>query len=271
MDAALVVAGISSVVSLLSAGFAWRAQIAATDRKALRDKEARDDERRSQAKVVLDRYRGPLLDAVWQLGDRIDGIRHRHFLDYTVAGTGREQDAKLTTLFRFAQYFGWCEVVRTEVQLLRFENEQDTRLVAGLIVDARWALASSRIDGEARLWADAQRAIGELMAHGADRPRSTVRGHGAFRRDFDELFAPWMDSFSADVLAPTAVKNDRLRLLQWALMGLARMLDEEDAYAASTGEWTQRAAAEIRTHPAPDAPARPEAILRQHLAACGAA
>ena len=49
------------------------------------------------------------------------------FFAYLSRGSGREQDAKLTTLFRFAYYLGWREFVRTEVQLLRFENEGDTR------------------------------------------------------------------------------------------------------------------------------------------------
>ena len=52
------------------------------------------EERRSDAKVVLDRYRGPLLDAAWQLGDRLDSIRHRGFLSIFVRGqrsrAGRE-------------------------------------------------------------------------------------------------------------------------------------------------------------------------------------
>lgn len=252
---------------MLSAGFTWRAQIAATDRKAMRDREARDDERRSQAKIVLDRYRGPLLDAVWQLGDRIDSIRYRDFLDHTVEGSGREQDAKLTTLFRFSQYFAWCEVVRTEVQLLRFENEDDTRLVAGLLGDARWILASGRVDGGARLWADEQRGIGELMIGSSESARSTVRGNAAFRRDYADVFAPWMERFAADLLAPAAVTNDRLRLLHWALMGLARLLDEENAYATNTREWTERASSELRDHPGPAAPTEPEATLRQHLSA----
>lgn len=270
MDVALVVAVISGAVSLASAGFAWRAQLAVTDRQALRDREARDEERRSQAKVVLDRYRGPLLDAVWQLGDRIDNIRHRDFLDNLVDGSGREQDAKLTTLFRFAHYFGWREIVRTEVQLLRFENEDDTRLVAGLLGDVAWLLATDTLDGgRARLWSDKQRAIGELMAGDPERPRPTVRGHAAFHCDFDAMFAPWMARFADEVLTPAAVTSDRLRFLHWALMGLVQLLDEEHAYAVS--EWIERAAAEVRACPVSDVVTKLEASLRKHLAACGAA
>jgi hypothetical protein len=58
----------------------------------------------------------------------MDNIRNKDFLAYLIKGSGREQDAKLTTLCRIANYLGWREFVRTEVQLLRFENEEDTRL-----------------------------------------------------------------------------------------------------------------------------------------------
>src|SRR5690349_15659098 len=174
MNTALVVACISGVVALASAAFAgWtRLEVAKQERKG------RAEERRSDAKVVLDRYRGPLLDAAWQLGHRVDNIRHRGFFEYLSEGSGREQDAKLTTLFRFANYLGWREYVRTEVQLLRFENEGDTRLTAAFLDDVTRVLASNKLDGTwAMLWSDEQRGIGELMTEHPSGASSIVRGH----------------------------------------------------------------------------------------------
>jgi hypothetical protein len=85
--------------------------------EAKQEREDKAKERRSDAKVVLDRYRGPLLDAAWQLGDRLDNIRNRRFfLAYLSDNSGRAEDAKLTTLFRIANYFGWREYIRREVQ-----------------------------------------------------------------------------------------------------------------------------------------------------------
>lgn len=75
MNTALVVACISGVVALASAGLsAWTQQ-----QVMKQEKQGRPEERRSDAKVVLDRYRGPLLDAAWQLGDRLDNIRNNQF------------------------------------------------------------------------------------------------------------------------------------------------------------------------------------------------
>jgi hypothetical protein len=266
VDTALIVAVISGVFAVASAVLAWRAQVEVTKYRARLDKEAREEERRSEAKKVLDRYRGPLMDAAWQLGNRIDNIRHRGFLDFLKNGSGREHDAKLTTLFRVAQYFGWREFVRGEVQLLRFENEKDTRLVSGLLNDVAWVFATDSLhDGRAMmLWEDEQRGIGELMA--SDRPRpSGVRGHAAFYRDYEKVFAPWMERLAEDLLSPAAVGSERLRLLQWALFGLVRRLDEERTYGPS--EWIARAEQEIRT--VAPGESEPEVRLREDLAETG--
>jgi hypothetical protein len=241
VDTALVVACISGVVAIGSAAFSGWTQLHVT--KLERESKAR--ERRSDAKVVLDRYRGPLLDAASQLGDRVDNIRHKNFFAY-LSASGRERDARLTTLFRFAYYLGWREFVRTEVQLLRFENEEDTRLAAALLSDITWTLSSDQVDGTwAMLWGDEQRGIGELMIEQPSGSSTIVRGHAAFHRDYDETFAPWMERFASDLFSHVAVKSNRLRLLQWALCGLVQQLDEEGAYA---GGWIDRSVAEICRH-----------------------
>jgi hypothetical protein len=90
VNTALVVACISGVVALASVGLSAWTQLQVTKREG----QDQAEERRSDAKVVLDRYRGPLLDAAWQLGDRLDSIRNRDFLAYLSEGSGREQDAK---------------------------------------------------------------------------------------------------------------------------------------------------------------------------------
>jgi hypothetical protein len=266
VDTALLVAGLSGLVALASAAVSRSTQLKLTKLTTEREKEAKAEERRSAAKVVLDRCRGPLLDAAWQLGDIVDNIRHRDFLDYLSPGSGREQDAKFTTLFRFARYLGWREYVRTEVQLLRFENETDTRLVAGFLDDVSWVLASDRLDGEwAMLWGDEQRGIGELMTEPLSGASSLVRGHAAFRRDYAKTFAPWMERLAGDLLTPAAVTSDRLRVLQWALSGLVSRLDEEKAY--STAGWMARSADEIGRLAWQESMTNAERRVREHLAA----
>ena len=186
------------------------------------------------------------------------------FLAYLAEGSGRRQDAKLTTLFRFAQYFGWRELMRREVQLLRFDNEDDTRLVSGFLNDVAAICASDKVgDGVwAMLWVEEQRGLGELMADPSG--AAGVRGHASFRGDYEKVFAPWMERFAGDVLSPEALESHRLRLLQWALFGLVRRLDEERAYYGPGG-WTDTAEQEIRNTPPPGSPTETEGRLRVHL------
>jgi hypothetical protein len=266
VDTALVIAGLSGAVALGSAVMSWRTQLSVAERQALRDREIKDEERRSEAKIVLDRYRGPLLDAAWQLGDRIDSIRHGDFLQYFSAGHPRARDAKLTTLHRFAYYFGWREFMRTQVQLLRFADEQDTRLVAGLLDDVTWALSSSSVDGgKAMLWPDEQRGIGELMTEGGSGAGSPVLGHAAFHRTYEDVFAPWMERIGSELLTPAAASSERLRLVQWAMSGLTRRLDEEGTYAGN--RWIDRTTAEVRSLATTEPRTHLDLRLRQHLAA----
>jgi hypothetical protein len=257
VETAVVVAIISAVASVIAAIFS-----AVLARRHQR--QAREEERRSQAKVVLDRFRGPLLDAADSLGSRIDNFRHLGFLDYL--RSDRKQTATLTTLFRFANYFGWREVVRTEVQLLRFENAEDTRLVAAFLGDITGILATDQIDGaHAMLWTDEQRGIGELMM--GEGAQSIVVGHAAFQSKYDEVFAPWMERFSEDLLTPQAVSGDRLRLLNWALFGLVRELDEEGALIESY--WIQNAAEEIQASIETESATQTETRVKEHLTASG--
>ena len=262
MDTALVVACISGAVALASVGLsAW------TQRQvAKRERQSKEEERRSEAKIVLDRYRGPLLDAAWLLGDRLDNIRNRGFFAYLSGTSNRAPEAKLSTLFRFAYYFGWREYVRTQVQLLRFENEEDTRLAAAFLSDISRTLATDRLDGPwAMLWLEEQRGIGELMTEQTADSSFIVRGHASFSRAYDTIFAQWMGRFADDLFTPgKAKKSDRMRLLQWALYGLVRQLDEQGAY---TGGWMKQSADEISLMLSQQISAPQVNDLREHLAA----
>ena len=266
MDAAVVVACISGAVALVSAALSWwtqkrqrstqlqvtelqrSTQLQVMELESKLRAEERQAQAKSEAKVVLDRCRGPLLDAAWQLGDRVDNIRNSiDFRAYLTEDNSRTQDARLTTLFRFAHYFGWREFVRTEVQLLRFEREEDTRTTAWFLNDVTWVLAGDKLDrGWAMLWGDQQRGIGELMTERPPGASSIVCGHAAFHRNYCEVFAPWMARFADDLFSNTAAKSDRLRLLQWTLYGLVLQLDEEGVYGVG---WIGPTAAEIQRIP----------------------
>lgn len=258
MDTALVIACISAVVALASAAFSGWTQL----QLSKRERESREADRRSEAKAVLDHYRGPLLDAAWQLGDRVENIRKRDFLVYLDV-SDRAEDAKRSTLFRFAYYLGWREYVRTQVQLLPFEDEHDTRLAAAFLNDVTRVLASDQLGQWMMLWGDEQRGIGELMTEQPPGASSPVRGHAAFHRAYETVFTEWMGRFANELFSGKDIKtSDRLRLLQWALYGIVRQLDEKNAYG---GGWIERTAQEISETPLKARSTNHEQALRKDL------
>ncbi len=120
-------------------------------------------ERQLSAEDLLARYREPLAAAAFDLQSRCWNIVKNNFFRRFGSHHQRFADAKMTTLFRFAQYFGWVEILRREIQFLSFPEEQDTRRVSELLRTIAGRLASSD-DGESlMIWIDEQRAIGERM------------------------------------------------------------------------------------------------------------
>ena len=240
MTTGVWVAIITSLTSLAVAGITLVFQ-----RKGAREEQ--EEKQRSDAKVVLDKYRGPLLAVASDLGRRIHHIRYQNFFVYTTSESGHDRQSKLTTLFRIAQYFGWCEILRTEVQLLPFESKNDTRLVAELIGAIHWACSSDAVDDGSRgsLWAEEQRGIGELMVERNEGSLSTC-GYARFVDEYKRCFASWMDGIASFVLCKEAPDSHRLRLVQWGLFGLVNELDEEHAHTGEEEEeWMDRAREEL--------------------------
>ena len=212
--AALIAAGTSLIVTLGS-GMLQR-HFARADRA---------DERRSQGRVVLDKYRGPLLQAASDLGSRVDKIRHRDFLGH-VAAHDRDY-AKLSTLFRIAQYCAWREVLRREVQLMRFDRESDTQAVAGFIGFVTWAMASDKHDGTTGLiWVEHQRGIGELMLSEQPQGTTTVCGCATFRGRYEERLSRGWRTSRRLALRPGPPRRAASGF-QLALQRARDLLDEE--------------------------------------------
>jgi hypothetical protein len=219
--------------------------------KADLDRMAKIEERRHDAKAVLDHYREPLLDAAYDLGERIDNILHRGFSAYFQGGHPIGRIAVLSTLYRFSRYFGTLEILYSEVSFLRFEESEATRNVAGLLADIARTFARDsydRADGSSRfmIWREEQRAIGELSIYrnGDAAPRCV--GFATFSQQFDERYGTWFTTFVSDLKSGDAANSERLARLQSLLADLVRQLDDQGRYVGSAGaqgrppEWMTR-------------------------------
>lgn len=234
-----------------------RSQIELEKLKHELQQSARHEEQSSEAKVELDRYREPLLLAANDLGDRIDNIRNKGFLHYLRAADHRREMALRSTLYRFARFFAQLEALYSNLSFMRFQQAEDTKVVAGLLADIGRTFASDRLDragspirSRFMLWREEQRAIGELMQDGHDNKQVTCIGYSSFVNNYND-YASWFSTFTEDLESGDASKSERLARLQSLLAQLVIQLDMERVYTRVTKDgrpaspgWVTRAAAE---------------------------
>jgi hypothetical protein len=220
---------------------------------------ARHEEQFSEAKAELDRFREPLLLAANDLGDRIDNIRNKGFLHYLRAPDHRREMALRSTLYRFGRFFAQLEALYASLSLMRFQQAEDTKIVAGLLADIGRTFASDRLDREGSptrprlmLWREEQRAIGELMRDGRDSKEVTCVGYSSFVNNYRD-YASWFSTFAEDLESGDATKSERLARLQSLLAQLVIQLDIERIYTSATQDghptspgWVTRVAGALR-------------------------
>lgn len=200
---------------------------------------ARQEEQRTEAQVVLNRYREPLLEEANYLGNRIDNIQHRGFFYYLDGDRGTL--AILSTLFRIARYFGIREVIYAEVNHLKFERDEETRDVERLLSEIQRTFSSDRFDysedsspatSRFMLWVEQQQAIGELSVHRDSNGTPHLIGYATFAESFSSRYAPWFKDFASDLRSGSAPTSKRLAMLQGLLAQLVCRLDHEQRFTS---------------------------------------
>ncbi len=193
--------------------------------------------RRLQLDTVMGRYREPVLRSAVDLQSRLYNIARNRFLKvYFVKSEAERAYAITSTLYVVAEYLGWVEILRREVQYLDLGDLQANRRLAELLERITTWFLTDEVDDAFRLFRGEQRAIGEIML--VARPvnelaRYECLGFAAFvlRLDHPE-FAKWFARMTDDVerLAKCDdVSERRLRALQHALIDLIDFLDRDRA------------------------------------------
>ncbi|MFP3989222.1 hypothetical protein U9R90_17330 [Streptomyces sp. E11-3] len=230
----------SAVVALASASVA--AVLGYWQQRRLRAMEQRN---------LMDAYGASLAWAAFDLQSRLFNILDGHVIDqlprlpehgkgfltaFLTEGTADERAyARRSTVFVLAEYLGWVEILRRDVQFLDIGRSRTNREVMVKISEIGSALNRTSKDGnELRLFRAQQRAIGELMVHPEGEPgRRRCLGYTEFsaKLDTDDGFSRWFEPLLADIdrLASDADSAGpalaRLEVVQRRLIDLIDLLD----------------------------------------------
>ena len=183
-----------------------------------------------EAEAVLAKYREPLLGAAYELQGRLWNILDLEFLGkYYLAGDDAQKTyAVENTLYVIAQYFGWSEILRREIQFLSFSDSTRTRTVNACqrrIVQL-FQSDEAELGRPFLVWRGEQRAIGELMTDTTGGQAHCI-GYASFMERREPGFRRWFERLESDIDELSRETNPRLLELQHALVDLIRELDPQ--------------------------------------------
>ena len=208
-------------------GYRGQQKLARLNAELQEDRE--DRQAKLESRKVVSKYRDPLMHAAYDLQSRIFNILRRDFLTrYYAIGSPREKDyAVENTVFLVAQFLGWTEAVRQEIQFLDLDENDQTRRLRQLQDAIFTQLQTDTLGTGFRLFAGEQRAVGELMI---DRTASACRciGFAAFTNSRNPAIDRWLDPLRDDVKQMAVQRGqfeDRLVCIQHSMIDLLEFLD----------------------------------------------
>jgi hypothetical protein len=182
---------------------------------------------RRDAKKALDTYREPLLAASYELQARLYNILQLKFVEKYISddAAGKRTPATESTLYVFAQFFSWREIIRREVQYLRFSRDRQTREIGRLLQDIGETFLSDKYGSQFMIWRVEQRGLGERMILSAD-GKMTCLGYASFI-DHRSTMQEWLQPLESDLENLRDGGRRRLTQLQHLLLELVRQLDDK--------------------------------------------
>jgi hypothetical protein len=237
--------GAELLVSLISAGAAIASALVAaflSARASARQSQLQAEIEQQQAlrrkleerADVMSQVRDPLLWAAFDLQSRVYNIVTRQFLSvYQQSGAAEHKAyAQRNTLFLFAQYFAWVEIIRRRVQFLDLGSAQENREIVNHLSGISGVLTSRNFpDLLFLVFRGDQRAIGEIMIEPKFSAELGCLGYAAFctRLDTERSFAAWFKPLLRDIdeLVADEAPRPRLTTLQHRLIDLINFLDPD--------------------------------------------
>jgi hypothetical protein len=182
----------------------------------------------------MGRVRDPVLWAAFDLQSRVYNIVVQQFFRVYLTDGSEEQRtyAERNTLFLFAQYLAWVEIVRRSVHFLDLGGTKENREVVDHFSKISSVLNSDGFpDLLFCIFRGDQRAIGEVMIEVTHDGELACICYAEFcaRMAADVVFAKWFEGLGADIdhMASARQPHPRLVRLQDCLMDLINFLDPE--------------------------------------------
>lgn len=183
---------------------------------------------RRDARQILDTYRTPLLAACYELQARLYNILQLQFIQKYVDNNeaGKKVAAVDTTLYVFAQFFGWGEIIRQKVTYLQFPTDKQTRTIGRVLGSIDETFISDEYGSQFMIWRVEQRGLGERMIASVD--KGTCIGYDTFLQQRSSMDV-WLGPLEKDLRNIDQGGRDRLVELQHLLLDLVMRLDANKA------------------------------------------
>jgi hypothetical protein len=163
MSPEIITASIAAVVAVISASISVYGQVRAAQFADRLAKQREAESRETKTATLMSKYRDPLLRSTIDLQSRLFNIYQNQFLTFSNRSPAERIYAIDNTLYVLAEYFGWVEILRREVQFLDLGDLEMNRRLSELLVNVTKAFGNSSQEPTFRLFNGEQRAIGEIV------------------------------------------------------------------------------------------------------------
>jgi hypothetical protein len=197
----------------------------------------REQDKAEQAEAVLSRYREPLLLAAQNLHSRIYMIvKNKILADYLHCGDPElERYGRDYTVYVFAEYLCWIEIIRRDLRFLDLGTEARNRELVRKVENVQIAMSDVTLPRALRMFRGEQRAIGEVMMTPAAGVQSTANeslGYAQFctRLDEDPSFTQWFKRLRDgmdQVASANETEQAQMVQVQHSLVDLIEFLDPQ--------------------------------------------
>lgn len=238
MSTEILTAIIAACISIASVGIGIYGQLRTTRLEHQLTWQRESESREAKAMEIMTKYREPLLRAAYDLQARLFRMAITESYHAYYFGTPDEKTYIIqNTMFVVAEYLGWVEILRREVQFLDLGDIDSSSQLSFLLENITEIFFADNHNSIFRLLRGEQRAIGEIMllprVGGENGTRECI-GFATFVKNLDDPdFSRWWKKFQDDLDRFAKEPNDenktRLILLQQALIDVIDFLDPEHA------------------------------------------